>query len=140
MRRWALFGFESYYPQGGWDDLHGLYERREDAETVAQEQWNSHDHWQLVDLKAGEVVWMKSSYDLNPCRGREHEWGEWTFVESGPFSFTETTSKVRECARCKTRQNDGKYLGHGIFPDLAPLANSISRVSTRAEQEKISGG
>lgn len=138
MRRWALFGFESYYPQGGWDDLHGLYERREDAETVAQEQWNSHNHWQLVDLKAGEVVWMKSSYDMNPCRGREHEWGGWMSV--APTAFLVTPSNVRECARCKTRQSDGAYLGTGIFPALSQFTNAIPRVSTRAEQEKISGG
>lgn len=125
VRRWALFGSDTYYPSGGWDDLHGLYEWREDAETVSREQWRSYDHWQLVDLKAGEIVWEKASYDLDPCRGREHEWGEWNPIPNGTLSVMSDATKTRRCERCGREQQDGTYHGALIFPTLAPLTNSI---------------
>lgn len=134
-RRFALFGSDTYYPVGGWDDLHGLYPLQMDAEEDAREHWRDHDHWQLVDLKMGEVVWEKAAYDLNPCRDRDHEWGEWILDERASH-LRDAPIKTRECANCGIKVSDGSYL-YKIFPNLAPMSNSVPRMVV---QQIISGG
>jgi hypothetical protein len=141
--RFALFGFDSFEPVGGWRDIYGTYSTRRDAEEVVRHAFRSFDHWQLVDMESGDCLWEKSSYELNPCRSTgtlKHAWSPWTpivrktdisdFLAYGmlvtPFTVKEATQE-RRCKRCGEREDDGKY--RPIFPALSPLRNLMPRVA-----------
>lgn len=49
----ALFAGEAYYPFGGWEDFHGVYDSLEAAREAAR----GYDWAHVVDLAARELVW-----------------------------------------------------------------------------------
>lgn len=56
LKRYLAFGYDTYYPGGGWSDLVGSYDTVGEAvEIVAK--W---DLWEIVDLTTGEIVKQKS--------------------------------------------------------------------------------
>lgn len=54
MKRYALFGYDRYYPTGGWDDFVCSYDSLEDAVSSFPDR----DYKQIVDLQTGEVVYL----------------------------------------------------------------------------------
>lgn len=61
LKRYIGFGFESYYPGGGWNDFIGSFDSIEEAYAHSEV-------CQVVDLTVGEVVecvYVKPRQDLN---------------------------------------------------------------------------
>ena len=58
--RYLLFGFDDYYPMGGWDDFKGAYQSIDDARSEGDGML--HDHLEIVDIETLRVVarWEKS--------------------------------------------------------------------------------
>jgi len=56
MKQYLLFGFDQYYPRGGWSDLLGSFDTLEEAKGAVGKQgrW---DYYQIVDIQTGYVVW-----------------------------------------------------------------------------------
>lgn len=52
MKRYAVFGFEGYYPSGGWNDFLESFDTVEEALKRAKESFYS--NVQVVDLLTGE--------------------------------------------------------------------------------------
>lgn len=63
-KRFLLFGFDSYYPEGGFHDLISSY----DTENEALEAWDT--------SKAGDVFGERTLAQL-------HDWGEIVDLETG---------------------------------------------------------
>lgn len=64
MKRYALFGGETFYARGGFNDLIGTEDTSDKALTTAQQliekykDHHKHLEWvQIVDLTTGEIVW-----------------------------------------------------------------------------------
>jgi hypothetical protein len=72
VKRTALFGYDCYYPGGGWNDLIGTYDSLEEAmsyvaklrenESSERPDYNlpSFEIYQVVDLERDEVVWRST--------------------------------------------------------------------------------
>lgn len=61
MKRYLLFGIVGYYPQGGWDDLLGMYDTLDEAKAAIEEDkekglYQSCDWYQIVDSHTGAKV------------------------------------------------------------------------------------
>ena len=57
MKRYLLFSYDGYYPDGGWNDFNGSFDTPELALAHASTDPSVHsDWWQLVDLETGEEV------------------------------------------------------------------------------------
>lgn len=55
MKRYVVFVYHNYYPDGGWNDLHGLFDTEEEArKSVEGKQYG--DYADLVDLELGEEI------------------------------------------------------------------------------------
>ena len=55
MKRYLLFAFSGYYPEGGWNDLQGDYGTLKKArEMVAK--LSGHDWYQIVDTKINRIL------------------------------------------------------------------------------------
>lgn len=54
MKRYAVFAMESYYPGGGWSDLHGLYDDKDEAFEAAKKV--RCDWYEVVDLEEGVLI------------------------------------------------------------------------------------
>ena len=70
MKRFLVFGFDSYYPDGGWEDFKGHADTLEAAWGVARLAhivYNC-DHWQIVDAEACAIV--------ATGKGDEHDWNQ----------------------------------------------------------------
>ena len=50
MKRWALFGWDRYYPSGGVNDLIGVFATREEAEAHATHNIDI-ENYEIVDLQ-----------------------------------------------------------------------------------------
>ena len=50
MKRWALFGWDTYYPSGGVNDLIGVFATREEAEAHAAYNIDI-ENYDVVDLQ-----------------------------------------------------------------------------------------
>lgn len=55
MNRYLLFAFDSYYPQGGWEDFVESFDTLEDALEAGG--LLERDYIQVVDSDTGEVVY-----------------------------------------------------------------------------------
>jgi hypothetical protein len=64
MNRYAIFGGDYYYPNGGWDDLREDFETVEQAQTYVREElvtviWGGDmrdQWWHIIDLNTGLKV------------------------------------------------------------------------------------
>jgi len=56
MKQYALFGYDQYYPLGGWEDYKGSFDTPEEAVTYAHAISYQQDYWQVVDLHTGSIV------------------------------------------------------------------------------------
>jgi hypothetical protein len=55
MRRYLLFGGDTYYPIGGWDDYQGSYNDIYEAADAA-EKARAWDWYHIVDSTDGQIV------------------------------------------------------------------------------------
>lgn len=53
MPRYLLFGGDTYYPGGGWEDYRGGFDSVEDALRAAA---RGSDWWHIVDLESGRII------------------------------------------------------------------------------------
>lgn len=64
MKRYLVFGFDTYYPVGGWNDLVGMADTMEEAHALKVERW---DEYQIVDTQTMTIVNLaKPSIRTNP--------------------------------------------------------------------------
>jgi hypothetical protein len=54
MKRYLLFGHDTYYPGGGWCDYLGTYDTIE--EVMAYLARNRHENWHIVDTTTMAIV------------------------------------------------------------------------------------
>jgi hypothetical protein len=54
MKRFLVFAFDGYYPDGGWDDFHGDYDTLREAETAAHSAYR--DYYHVVDTVDKRIV------------------------------------------------------------------------------------
>lgn len=54
LKRYALFGYDRYYPCGGWNDFLGSHATPDNAKTWACLD-GSAEYYQIVDLMTGEA-------------------------------------------------------------------------------------
>jgi len=59
MKRFALFQGEVYYPTGGWYDLRGTYDTKEEAIEASKPLLDTPEYqWAyVIDLTDGNEVW-----------------------------------------------------------------------------------
>lgn len=66
-KRYLVFLFDGYYPNGGWDDMRGSFDTIEEASDFARASRNHDDRsWtykQVIDLSSGEETM------IDPPRG-----------------------------------------------------------------------
>ncbi len=51
MPRFLVFGYDSYYPTGGWGDFLFSAKTEQDARSRIREYGRHFDHWEIVDLE-----------------------------------------------------------------------------------------
>lgn len=56
INRYVLFGFDTYYPGGGINDMLGSFETYDAALDYAME--SSWQHYQVLDLETGGVAFI----------------------------------------------------------------------------------
>ena len=54
VKRFVVFAYGTYYPQGGWLDVHSAHDTAEDAQRAADEC--TYGCTQVVDLETGAVI------------------------------------------------------------------------------------
>jgi hypothetical protein len=57
MKRFLLFGADTYYPAGGWGDFSGSYDTFTDALLAGLS--DNRDICQVVDSKNGELIYHR---------------------------------------------------------------------------------
>ncbi|MCK1315410.1 hypothetical protein [Bradyrhizobium sp. 23] len=69
-RRYIVFLFAGYYPDGGWDDMRGSFDTIEEAADFARASRDHDDRpWtykQVVDIETGEVTMIDQPRGLPP--------------------------------------------------------------------------
>lgn len=55
MRQYLVFIYESYYPEGGWNDFCGDFDTVEEAKQFVQQQARGKNH-HIVDWKEGVKI------------------------------------------------------------------------------------
>ena len=63
MKRYLLFGFDQYYPEGGWNDFMASFDYWEDAVSAAQEK-PTRNYYHVIDSVDGRKV--TSGNDFRP--------------------------------------------------------------------------
>lgn len=62
VKRYVVFGYDDYYPGGGWGDLQGSFDTLEEAKKLLEldkpvgERRLHFDNWRIIDLQTGEDV------------------------------------------------------------------------------------
>ncbi len=51
MKRYILFGYDGYYPRGGWNDFIASFDTVAEAFDAIRR-----DYFQIVDLTTGKIV------------------------------------------------------------------------------------
>ena len=56
-KRFVVFGYDDYYPGGGWGDLRGSADTVEGAWEIAKKEHADlfTDNWEVIDLETGDV-------------------------------------------------------------------------------------
>lgn len=65
-KRYLLFAGEFYYPGGGWEDFHGMFDTPEEAEAQIHAMVGTyyHQQWaQIVDLLTGTREEYRNRYN-----------------------------------------------------------------------------
>lgn len=62
MNRYLLFGYDAYYPSGGWNDFISSWKSLEAAqnalrEEIANNKYPKSDYYDIVDLEKNEIVY-----------------------------------------------------------------------------------
>lgn len=59
MKRFLLFAFDTYYPNGGWDDFKGSFDTVEEATTqgAKNDEDNVLGNYHVIDSTTGEMVY-----------------------------------------------------------------------------------
>jgi len=62
LKRYLVFKFDGYEPQGGWDDLICTYDKKEEAFADARQlEFNQCSH--VVDIQIGKkIAWFSNTY------------------------------------------------------------------------------
>ena len=56
-KRYLVFGYDAYYPMGGWNDFIGVYETLEEAkENTKNTNDNKCDFYDIVDIETMKIV------------------------------------------------------------------------------------
>lgn len=66
--KFLVFGYDQYYPLGGWDDLLGIAKSLEDAISLVAKQRYRYDYTEIVDLSTYTVVWANGE-EVNSNHG-----------------------------------------------------------------------
>jgi hypothetical protein len=56
VKRYLLFEFWSYYPEGGWNDFKGSFDTVAEAEAATEIEIKQHGNSQIIDGLTGEKV------------------------------------------------------------------------------------
>jgi hypothetical protein len=70
MKRFLAFAGHRQHPDGGWNDLVGAYDSREEAEKALlveyeKMRWNAAGYWlQLVDTQTMTAQNLRAEYDI----------------------------------------------------------------------------
>ncbi len=56
MKRYLVFGFDQYYPNGGWNDFICSTNTLEEARLEVKARTHDNDYFQIVDLETHKVV------------------------------------------------------------------------------------
>ena len=59
-KRYAVFAFEFYYPEGGWDDYLGNYETIDEAKASVKNEYKC--KCQIIDLKSLKIIMIGHPY------------------------------------------------------------------------------
>ena len=69
IKRFLLFAGESYYPQGGLDDLLGSYDTLADAVQALNDRPDGSDEWaEVLDTALGGRIDLCLTAKSGPCR------------------------------------------------------------------------
>ena len=55
MKRYLVFAGDTYYPNGGWDDIYGAYETSDEAVAAADEAHDQYDWVQVIDIETASL-------------------------------------------------------------------------------------
>lgn len=55
MKRYLLFTYNFYYPEGGWKDFRGSFDTKKEAHIFMKTDEYQLDYYNLVDIQTGEV-------------------------------------------------------------------------------------
>jgi len=60
MKRYLLFGYDQYYPSGGWTDYKGSFDSIEECKEMIESRnlgyMSKCDYWDIVDRDTEEVI------------------------------------------------------------------------------------
>jgi hypothetical protein len=56
MKRYLVFAYQDYYPEGGWDDLNGSFDTFEEANTHLDHLLDGLKKGYVVDLVTGQKL------------------------------------------------------------------------------------
>ncbi len=56
MKRYLLFGGDSYYPGGGWDDFINDFDTIVEAREEAKQKLHKNQWWQIIDTTTKEEI------------------------------------------------------------------------------------
>ena len=59
MKRFMLFGHDSYYPSGGWNDFEGDFDTIEEAQAHIDGQKCKRDAYDLINSETKEDHWKE---------------------------------------------------------------------------------
>lgn len=64
MKRYLVFGYDQYYPSGGWNDFKADFDTQEDAEEFAKDlvQTRHWDYYDVVDTYCKCIVADNTGY------------------------------------------------------------------------------
>jgi len=67
MKRFVVFAWDNYYPEGGWFDfVHCTDDREEAVEVCLKKIDKPYGRWgHVVDIDRGEIVWNPRDGDVN---------------------------------------------------------------------------
>lgn len=72
MSRYLLFGYDAYYPGGGWNDFISAHDTIQAAKTHAVASKDNSEFLEIVSLEAGRVVsegfWVAGVLDPKKAR------------------------------------------------------------------------
>ena len=59
MKKFMLFGYDAYYPSGGWGDFMGDFDNVEDARAHIDKQKCRRDDYDLINTETKEDHWKE---------------------------------------------------------------------------------